>query len=621
MRRDVAVAVVVGGALLGLAVGSALAATEDEPRFEVYTPDPRLEPGEVQAVTVELVNDAADPEDRVPDATAVRIEPRAGRTPFELRTETVALGRMVDGEIREVDLRLAVPTDVPGGTYRVPLRIEHEYDGDERDRDTVRARVTVPHRPIFRVAGTASGLRSNESGTATVTVENDGSRPAGETVLEIASPDPGLALDAGGPVNAYVGTLAAGETRTVTVEAAAAGDGSARAYPLSVRPTYVDRDNVSQAGPTLTTNVSVGPPQAVAVRAVSLDPYGTTGILTTTVENAGPAPIRSAVATLSSSTGAVRPVDETATVGQLAPRNSTNVSFRVDVDRSATPGPHLLELRLRYDRGGADRYLSDPATVAVRLPDDRSRLSVEPAAGSLEAGASNALAVRLTNGGDTRLADVEARLGVAAPYTSAKPSAFVGALPPGESTLLTFEVTVPEHGVPGADSLPLNLSADLPDGRTVVDRTHTVGVSYQERTPFAVETENGTLEPDASNAVDVRLTHTGDTRLTDLRAHLDVASPYESAKPSAYVGALEPGESTLLTFEITAPDDAVPGSDSLPLRITAELPDGRPVVDNDRRVTLTYPTDAGAGGDVLVLVVGAVVVALVLGAGIWWLRH
>lgn len=108
--------------VVALAATPALAAVEDEPRFEAYTPEPRLEPGETQTVTIELVNDAEDPEDRVPPATAVRVEPRAGNTPFEIRSGTRSIGRMEDGEIREVDVRLTVPDDAPGGRYRLPLR-------------------------------------------------------------------------------------------------------------------------------------------------------------------------------------------------------------------------------------------------------------------------------------------------------------------------------------------------------------------------------------------------------------------------------------------------------------------------------------------------------------------
>ena len=112
MKRSALVAVV----LLGLLAAPTLAATEDEPRFEVFTPEPRLEPGASQTVTIELVNDAKDPEDTVPPATHVRVQPRAGKTPFEILSGSRSLGRMTDGEIHTVDVRLAVPADAPGDT-------------------------------------------------------------------------------------------------------------------------------------------------------------------------------------------------------------------------------------------------------------------------------------------------------------------------------------------------------------------------------------------------------------------------------------------------------------------------------------------------------------------------
>lgn len=98
-RWHFAVTVVLVGAL----ATPAIAAVEDEPRFETYTPNPRLEPGEAQTVTVELINDAEDPEDRVPTATAIRVEPRDGNTPFEILSGTRSVGRLKDGEIHEVE--------------------------------------------------------------------------------------------------------------------------------------------------------------------------------------------------------------------------------------------------------------------------------------------------------------------------------------------------------------------------------------------------------------------------------------------------------------------------------------------------------------------------------------
>ena len=507
VKRTVLVAVV----LVGLLAAPTLAATEDEPRFEVFTPEPRLEPGASQTVTIELVNDAKDPEDTVPPATHVRVEPRAGKTPFEVLSGSRSLGRMTDGEIHTVDVRLAVPADAPGDTYRLPLELTYEYDGDEREKDTVRATVEVPRRPIFRVTAVESDLRVGESGSVNLTVANVGSRAARATALEVNLPNPGVTFGGTDAATGFVGNLSVGERRSVSVDATATADASARTYPLSVRPTYRDRNGIDTAAPSRTANVTVAPKQSLAVRDVSLDLYGTVGVLSATVENTGPAPTASTVATVESADATVNVLEGSASIGRLDVGDTADVTYALRVSRGASPGAHRFELGLRYDRGGAETYRTDPVSVVATVPADRRR--------------------------------------------------------------------------------------------------------------FAVEVVNGTLQPDASNTIDVRLTNEGDVAVSDSRATMRVSPPYESARPTAFAGTLEPGESRKLTFELTTPEDAAPGTDSLVLNVTGETPDGRAFTDGPHTVAVTYPPEANSEQDVVILAVGAIVVLLVLGAGTWWLRH
>jgi hypothetical protein len=501
----------VAALLVGLIAAPALAAVEDEPRFGTYTPDPRLDPGATQTVTIELVNDAKDPEDRVPTATNVRVEARRGNTPFEVVSGPRFVGQMADGDVHTVEVRLTVPQDTPCGTYRLPLRISHEYDGDERERDTVRATVEVPERPIVGLSAVESTLTVHESGTVTLNVSNVGTRAARATSLALTSPNPAIMFDESPETTVYLGNLSVGETRTVAVTAIAGESASERPNPIRVQPTYRDRFGIERSAPAQSVNVSATRAQRIAVEDVSLSLYGTTGVLTAQVVNRGPAPTSSTTLSLDSTGASVRVVDGSIDVGQLDAGESTAVSTTLRVEPDASPGPHRLSSTVRYDRGGDRRYETRPTSVVAVVPENRDR--------------------------------------------------------------------------------------------------------------FAVETVNGTLEPDDSNAVDVRVTNVGTDPIETVRARLGAEPPYESDKPTAYAGSLAPGDSVALTFEVTAPEDAVPGRDSLSVNLSGEAPDGRRFVESDHYLTLTYPPEGSAEQGVLVLVAGAVVVFLVLVTGAWWLRH
>jgi hypothetical protein len=497
--------------LVGLLAAPALAAVEDEPRFETYSPDPRLDPGDRQTVVVELVNDADDTEDRVPTATNVRVEARSGDTPFEIVSGSSYVGRMGDGEVHTVDVRLNVPEDTPGGTYRLPLRIDHEFEGDERERDTEYAQFEVPERPRFAVSAVGSSLMVHESGTVEVNVSNVGTRAARATSLALTSPNPALTFDGSRSTTVYLGNLSAGASRTATVTATAGESADDRPNPIRVQPSYRDRFGIETQAARRSVNVSATRPQRMAVDNASLSLYGTTGVLSARLVNRGPATTSATTLSLNATGASLRIVEGSIDVGRLEAGESAAVSATLSVDPAASSGPHRLSSTVRYDRGGERRYRTRPTSVVATVPENRDR--------------------------------------------------------------------------------------------------------------FAVETVNGTLEPDASNAVDLRLTNEGDAPIDNVRARLAAAPPYESDKPTAYAGTLDPGESAALSFEVTAPEDAVPGTDSLSVNVTGEAPDGRTFFEDGLQATVTYPPEAAAEQGVFVLVVGAVVVFLVLVTGAWWLRH
>jgi hypothetical protein len=93
-----------------------------------------------------------------------------------------------------------------------------------------------------------------------------------------------------------------------------------------------------------------------------------------------------------------------------------------------------------------------------------------------------------------------------------------------------------------------------------------------------------------------------------------VTEPLESDVPEAFVGSLAPGESTNVTFALSATDDAIPAT--LPATIQVNYTDtaGRDVVSEPATVGVTVVAEESS---VPLPILAAVVVAVV-GAGVWW---
>ncbi|MFB6134190.1 MAG: hypothetical protein ABEJ55_04305 [Halanaeroarchaeum sp.] len=81
-----------------LVVSASVAATPvaavEDPRIETYVPEPVLNPGHTERVTVQFLNDAEDVDDRVEAARNVKVTMRAGETPFTVSSGTHLLGVM-----------------------------------------------------------------------------------------------------------------------------------------------------------------------------------------------------------------------------------------------------------------------------------------------------------------------------------------------------------------------------------------------------------------------------------------------------------------------------------------------------------------------------------------------
>lgn len=455
-------------AVLVAAVATPVAAAED-PRFLTTVAEPRLTPGADQAVTIQLVNDAKEPDDRVKTATDVQVEALAGDTPFEVLSGVQRLGTMPDGTALPVPVRLSVPADAAAGTYRLPLRVTYEFDGDTRKTKTVYATLTVPTHPVFVVRNVSSTVSLRERGTVTVTMRNEGSATAHDASLTVQTSSPALAVEGAQSTAAYAGKWAPGDDRTFTFDVTATPSASVREYALTITTNYDTDAGIARTATPNTIGVTPSPRQTFAVGDVTVTHHsGTDSTLNATVTNTGDRPVENAFVTLSSSSPTVVPTDPTVPVGSLAPGASATVSVDLRTAPSATSGPRGFTAVVQYDRADGSTYRTDPIPFSHPIATGAEVLAFEPVNNTFALDDTNRFVVRVTNVGTEPLTDVHARIGVVPPYQSAIPTAYVASLAPGESALLAFEVTTPSDSVATRDAVPIVANATAPGDRSIV---------------------------------------------------------------------------------------------------------------------------------------------------------
>jgi hypothetical protein len=108
--------------------------------------------------------------------------------------------------------------------------------------------------------------------------------------------------------------------------------------------------------------------------------------------------------------------------------------------------------------------------------------------------------------------------------------------------------------------------------------------------------------------------NTANEPLTDISAKLFADSPISADDDEAFVSELGPGETTTITFSISAEGGALDKTYPLSLDFQYEEPDGDTPVSDTYRVPVEVTTESGGGGLPL-LPIGAAVLVVLLGVG------
>jgi hypothetical protein len=504
-----------------------------------------------------------------------------------------------------VDVTTSTPTLEPGTEDRLGLTLLNDPRLTEGGPDQYERRVT-----------TARG----------VTVEvRDGGVPFDVTAAEVA-----------------VGEVPGGTTPVGPLAVTVPADTPPGTYTVPVRVTYSGTTTVDY-GPygadygdfdrTITERVTVRvrrQARFAVTNVTSTARLGDTGDLSVTVTNVGSAPARSARVDLASTAAAVRlgpgagagaGGNTSAHVGAWAPGERRTVTATVGVDGDAARGTYPVRLRVAYDDTDGIARTSLPMSVGVS-PAAEAAVSLAGLRADVRVGRNGTVAGTVVNTGSEPLHSPVATLRF--PSGDVRPRPRAVALPdlePGESADVTFEAFVPPNASAGPRQATFEVGYRNARGdrrmTDPVDRTVRVA---PERDHLSVVPVDATFTVDTDNHLTVRVTSREPTPLRNVRLRLRVSEPFESVSPVAHVDRLDPGESTVVAFEVTVVEDAVATTAPVTVTATADRPDGESIPAGRYVVPVTVVAESGAS-DVTLLAVGAAVVFAVFAAGWWWLRR
>jgi hypothetical protein len=586
VRRSTALVVValiaapaVGAAGAVAPVAADRATAPQPPQVEVTAPGGPLVSGATQPLTLQVVNDADDPNVRVRNATNVEVE-FLGVGVIEPETGPQFVGRLVEGIPRTATAQVSVDDNAVGGVYDVPVAVTYEYLDDTgsivEEREVVDVTVEVEARPRFEVREVESDVSVGSTGTVSVTVKNVGSAAAASASLALGTTSPSVAFGNSGSAERFVGEWDAGEERTLTYDVTVTPGAEARSYALQGTVNYEDADGAPrQSGPL---KFGFAPDEAPSFSVSGLDAsleVGERGTIEGRVTNDGDEPVENAVVVVEDTPPTVTPVEAQYAVGTLEPDETVGFEVEGTVSPQASPGPRQFTLRVTHRGPDGATLAGDPLPVRVTVAPEQT-FAVEAVEADLQVGTRGSIEGTVVNTGDRTVEDAVVTVAGSAPtLTPVEPQYAVGTLEPGERANFSLEALAGAEASAGPRQVTLRVGYSGDDGTPRTSDPVDLRVDVAPEQSFDVRDVESTLRVGEQGTIRGTVVNEGDESVEDAVVVFQPSTPTVTPLETEYaVGRLGPGESATFAVEARVAPSAGAGPRQFDFRVQYRNSDG-----------------------------------------------
>ncbi len=282
--------------------------------------------------------------------------------PAELQTilsqGSYFIGDLRPGEEINVTFTVDVTTD-EAGIY--PFQIKGVYTSADKvkETNTVAFGVKVNPEISFNVIDVNSSVYAGSKGDVLIKVKADRLVNNLKATLEV---NPPLTAIAG---EAFAGNVNEAELR---FKVKASSDAENTIYPAKLILSYTI--NGKEVKKEIDVGIEVKPKMRFEVIGRGVIEAGGERVVSVKVKNVGEFKIREASARIT----VVDPfstTDDTSYIGDLNPGEAKNVSFRLKVDKDATPKLYALNLEVKYRDLNGEWVISEPTKMPIEVVESR----------------------------------------------------------------------------------------------------------------------------------------------------------------------------------------------------------------------------------------------------------
>lgn len=494
--------------------------------------------------------------------------------------------------------------------------------------------------PELSVTTPSATLTPGRTNRLTLQISNDGDMDLGTAqTREIVTTARNVRVtaDAGGtPLDVETGTLAIGsvtENRpgNATVAVNVPEDVDQGTYELDVELEYsythqqsggvtIDREETVDAE----VDVRISDDARFEVVNVTTDArIGGEGTLEAEIRNVGADVARDATVAFESASSGLGFGDrasDAARIDELEPGETTTVTYDVAFAPGAPVREYALSGTVAFETSQGLQRVDESVSAGV-VPGPEQRFSVTDVDSDLHVGEEGEITGTVTNEGPAEARNVVIQFAEQSQNViPIERSVAVGTLAPGESGEFRLPVEI------GEEAKAIDRTADIAvryrNAEFETRAYRDVELLYEvqpERDQFLVEVDDREIEAGGQRALEVTLTNNLDEPVRDVEARLFADAPLDSGNDEGFVSELEPGESTTLTFDLSAAGSGTAKTYPISFDFRYDDADGNSQLSDTTRVPITVVE--GEGGLPVGLGLVGLVAVVVIGAGAYVLQR
>jgi sialidase-1 len=342
------------------------------------------------------------------------------------------------------------------------------------------------------------------------------------------------------------------------------------------------------------------------------------------VENTGTATARNPRVALSAdqtgvffgSLGAGQPTKTVGVADALAPGEATRFSVTAAAESGVTPASYPVDATVRYETTGGVTRESVPSTVSLAVGSEQE-FSVEDIESGLRVAEDGNLRGMVRNKGPRNVTNAVVIFDPESDNVNPRETEYaVGDLSVGDTARFDYRVAVSSEaeGGPRRSSVVVEYRDAEGDRRT----SEPVDVSYDvadERDEFSLASDVS-LAAGSSTVAEVEVTNVKGETLRNIQARMFTDDPLSDGGSESYVQSLEPGETTTVSFDLSAGGGATPKTYAATVDFRYDDSENESQISDTYRVPVEVSAPSGGGGGPPVLPIAVLLVVAVA----WWKR-